>query len=294
MDLPTLPTTTSDNSNSPNNLDSPDNNAYAVRDDAAQVSGASQVFEKGLSVSNSLPSEQHALEQHGSEQPHSESENMTQTIDPNAIILAEALTDKAISWQIHNCKIIKKTVTQDLPLPFLYHYDSLDDTIKQAHPLTPELLTQFNTPMSAQEAANLIGINQELLTSPWHVKVIGSLVVFSESLQLAVRLHWTNTGKETQQVYTKDAADAITVAFKDWQFFGRVDVLYKNNKQTLISIDEQNPSTPALPTESLLTIGASSDYQQLLATHALAAIVKLEADKADLPWFDTAILARLE
>lgn len=289
MDLPTLPTTTSDNSNSSNNLDSPDNNAYAVRDDAAQVSGATQVFEKGLSVSNSLPSEQH-----GSEQPHSESENTTQTIDPNAIILAEALTDKAISWQIHNCKIIKKTVTQDLPLPFLYHYDSLDDTIKQAHPLTPELLTQFNTPMSAQEAANLIGINQELLTNPWHVKVIGSLVVFSESLQLAVRLHWTNTGKETQQVYTKDAADAITAAFKDWQFFGRVDVLYKNNKQTLISIDEQNPSTPALPTESLLTIGASSDYQQLLATHALAAIVKLEADKADLPWFDTAILARLE
>jgi len=291
MDLPTLPTTTSDSSNS---LDSPDNNAYAVRDDAAQVSGATQVFEKGLSVSNSLPSEQHALEQHGSEQPHSESENTTQNIDPNAIILAEALTDKAVSWQIHNCKIIKKTVTQDLPLPFLYHYDSLDDTIKQAHPLTPELLTQFNTPMSAQEAANLIGINQELLTNPWHVKVIGSLVVFSESLQLAVRLHWTNTGKETQQVYTKDAADAITAAFKDWQFFGRVDVLYKNNKQTLISIDEQNPSTPALPTESLLTIGASSDYQQLLATHALAAIVKLEADKADLPWFDTAILARLE
>ena len=289
MDLPTLPTTTSDNSNSSNNLDSPDNNAYAVRDDAAQVAGATQIFEKGLSMSNSLPSEQH-----GSEQPHSESENMTQTIDPNAIILAEALTDKAISWQIHNCKIIKKTVTQDLPLPFLYHYDSLDDTIKQAHPLTPELLTQFNTPMSAQGAANLIGINQELLTSPWHVKVIGSLVVFSESLQLAVRLHWTNTGKETQQVYTKDAADAITAAFKDWQFFGRVDVLYKNNKQTLISIDEQNPSTPALPTESLLTIGASSDYQQLLATHALAAIVKLEADKADLPWFDTAILARLE
>ncbi|MGB5877038.1 MAG: hypothetical protein WBG84_06715, partial [Psychrobacter nivimaris] len=53
-----------------------------------------------------------------------ERESGTQTIDPNAIILAEALTDKAISWQIHNCKIIKKTVTQDLPLPFLYHYDS--------------------------------------------------------------------------------------------------------------------------------------------------------------------------
>lgn len=223
-----------------------------------------------------------------------ESESGTQTIDPSAIILAEALTDKAISWQIHNCKIIKKTVTQDLPLPFLYHYDSLDDAIKQTHPLTPELLLQFNTPMSAHEAAKLIGIDEELLTNPWHVKIIGSLVVFSEALQLAVRLHWTNTGKETQQVYTKDAADAIITAFKDWQFFGRVDVLYKNNKQILISIDEQNPNTQALSAESLLTIEASSDYQQLLATHALAAIVKLETDKADLPWFDKAILERIE
>ena len=52
------------------------------------------------------------------EHASADNENSTQTIDPNAIILAEALTDKAISWQIHNCKIIKKTVTQDLPLPF--------------------------------------------------------------------------------------------------------------------------------------------------------------------------------
>ena len=223
-----------------------------------------------------------------------ESESGTKTIDPNAIILAEALTNKAIGWQIHNCKIIKKTVTQDLPLPFLYHYDSLDDAVKQSHPLTPELLLQFNTPMSAHEAAKLIGIDEELLTSPWHVKIMGSLVVFSEALQLAVRLHWTNTGKKTQQIYTKDAADAIIAAFEDWQFFGRVDVLYKNNKQILISIDEQNPNTQELPAESLLTIDASGDYQQLLATHALATITKLEVDKAELPWFEKANLARLE
>lgn len=223
------------------------------------------------------------------EHASADNENSTQTIDPNAIILAEALTDKAISWQIHNCKIIKKTVTQDLPLPFLYHYDSLDDNIKATYPLTPALLAQFNRPMSAREAAKLIGIDEALLSSPWHVKIIGSLVVFSEALQLAVRLHWTNTGKDTQQIYTKNEADAITTAFEDWQFFGRVDVLYKNAKQTLISVDEQDTQS-----ESLLTIEAKSDYQQLAATHALAVIVKLEADKADLPWFDKAILERLE
>ena len=212
--------------------------------------------------------------------------------DPNAIILAHALTDKTISWRIHNCKISKNTVTQDLPLPFLYHYDSLDDAIKQTHPLTPKLLAQFNTPMAAQEAAKLIGIDEALISSPWHIKVVGSLVVFSEALQLAVRLHWTNTGKETQQIYTQNKDDAILAAFKEWQFFGRIDVLYKNDKQALISVDEQSIDTETnkpLP----LTIEASTDYQYLPATHALVVIAKLEADKAELPWFETAILERL-
>lgn len=81
----------------------------------------------------------------------------------------------------------------------------------------------------------------------------------------------------------------MTAAFKDWQFFGRVDVLYKNDKQTLMSIDEQGNTE-----EPLLTIEASADYQQLLSSHALTVIAKLEADKAELPWFDTAILERLE
>ena len=224
----------------------------------------------------------------------SERQSHAQTIAPNAIILAEALTDKSIHWQIHNCKIIKKTVTQDLPLPFLYHYDSLEDAVKQANPLTPALLAQFNTPMTADAAAKLMGINEGLLASPWHVKVIGSLVVFSEALQLAVRLHWTNTGKDTQQIYTKDAADAITAAFKDWQFFGRVDILYKNDKQTLVSVDEQPSKTQTQPSDALLTIEPSRDYQQLVANHALSVIIKLEADKVDLPWFDKAILERLE
>lgn len=210
-------------------------------------------------------------------------------IDPNAIILAQALTDTAVSWRIHNCKISKKTVTQGVPMPFLYHYDSLDDSIKQAHPLTPTLLAQFNTPMTADAAAALIGIADDLLASPWHVKIIGSLVVFSEALQLAVRLHWTNTGKSTQQLYTQSATEAITAAFKEWQFFGRIDALYKNSKQTLISIDEHSEGD-----SQLLTIDANPDYQQLPVTHALTIIAKLEADKAELPWFESAILARLE
>jgi len=223
-----------------------------------------------------------------SDNSSSESSALSKTIAPNAIILADALTDTTISWRIHNCKISEKILNQDVPMQFLYHYDSLDDAVKQANPLSPALLAKFNTPMSANDAAKLIGIDEALITSPWHVKVMGSLVVFSEALQLAVRLHWTNTGKATQQIYTKDADDALKVAFKEWQFFGRVDVLYKNDKQTLASIDEQNISN-----EPLLTIDASTDYQQLLATHALTLIAKLEADKAELPWFEAAILERI-
>ena len=223
-----------------------------------------------------------------SDNSSSESSALSKTIAPNAIILADALTDTTISWRIHNCKISEKILNQDVPMQFLYYYDSLDDAVKQANPLSSALLAKFNTPMSANDAAKLIGIDEALIVRPWHIKVIGSLVVFSEALQLAVRLHWTNTGKATQQIYTKDADDALKAAFKEWQFFGRVDVLYKNDKQTLASIDEQNISN-----EPLLTIDASTDYQQLLATHALTLIAKLEADKAELPWFEAAILERI-
>ena len=262
MDLPTLPTrslTTDDSESTPHNVESISSNSIA-----------NTLINSGV-------------------ENGSEIDNHSQKIDPNAIILAEALTDKTIGWRIHNCKIIKKTITQDIPLPFLYHYDSLDDVMKKANPLTPKLLMQFNTPMTANDAAKLIGINKETISSPWHVKVTGSLVVFSEALQLAVRLHWTNTGKETQQIYTQNEADAITAAFKDWQFFGRIDVLYKSNKQALVSIDEQ-----AIDTEQLLRIEANADYQCLPAAHGLVVIAKLEADKTELPWFDDAILTRLE
>ncbi len=215
--------------------------------------------------------------------------DINQKIDPNAIILAEVLTDKAISWRIHNCKVSEKIITQDLPLPLLYHYDSLEDAIKQAYPLTPKLLAQFNILMTANEAAKLIGINKESITQPWQVKATGSLVVFSETLQLAVRLHWTNTGKATQQIYTQKETDAMAAAFKEWHFFGRIDVLYKNNKQALISIDEES-----LDDQPFITFMASSDYQYLPATHALTVIAKLEANKSELPWFETAILERVE
>ena len=81
----------------------------------------------------------------------------------------------------------------------------------------------------------------------------------------------------------------MAAAFKEWHFFGRIDVLYKNNKQALISIDEES-----LDDQPFINFMASSDYQYLPATHALTVIAKLEANKSELPWFETAILERVE
>lgn len=241
--------------------------------------------------------------------PDTPNQPLKASLGTDTLVLAEALTDTAVSWRIHNCKISEKTVTQARPMLFLYHYDRLDDSIKQAHPLTPDLLAQFNTPMMAEDAAKLIGIDSALLSNPWQVKITGSLVVFSEALQLAVRLRWTNTGKPSQPIYTKEAADAVSCALKDWQFFGRVDVLYKHNAQTLISIDEQATDKRAAEDthdvaadndeqrsnhDSVLKIETSRDYQLLPATHALTVIAAVEADKHKLPWFKDAIQDRLE
>lgn len=220
-----------------------------------------------------------------------QSANTTQTaspIPPNALNLNQVLIEPDYQWRIHNCKVSDKTLTQELPLPFLYHYDRLPEEIKQKQPLTPQLLAKFNTPMSAKAAASLLGIDAAMIAAPWHVKVTGSLVVFSEALQLAVRLHWSNTGQQAEPIYTKTKEDALVAAFKDWQFFGRVDVIYKHPKQALISVDDHQAADAVLP------ILPSHEYQKLPAANALAIINTLEEHKAKLPWFEAAILARIE
>ncbi|WP_201505276.1 hypothetical protein [Psychrobacter aestuarii] len=210
----------------------------------------------------------------------------TKRMDAAPLILSEVLTDAALPWQIHNCKIQQHIVTREQPLPFLYHYDSLNEALKETLPLTPALLAKFDTPMLPAEAAALLGIDSALIAAPWHVKISGTLVVFSEALQLACRLNFSNTIKETQPIYTKDAEEAVTLAFKEWQFLGRVDVLYKK-EATLISIDDSELAEP-------ITIAPTTAYQQLPAAHAISLIAALEADKAQLPWFEAVILARIQ
>jgi len=186
------------------------------------------------------------------------------SIPTNTLWLNELLIDASIKWQVHNCKITDDTVTQDATLPFLYHYDTLSADLKAAHPLTPALLKRFNEPMSAAEAAHLLQLPVATIPAPWQVKVIGTLVLFSESLQIAVRLRFTNTAKALEPIYISDKTQAVAQAMQTWHFFSDVFVLNKCAKpigvlpaesyaSTLIVANDADRQTAAIDPATIAT-----------------------------------------
>lgn len=202
--------------------------------------------------------------------------------DPNTLILNDVLTDKDIPWQIHNCKIIEKEITQDQPLPFIYHYDALPDEVKKLHPLTGELLKQFQTPMSAKQAAQLLGIDKVLIATPWMVKITGTLVMFCERLQIALRLKFTNTAKDYDPIYTKTKESAVQTTMQDWHFYGDIFVLNKGNKPLVLTLDQQWIEIPQL-----------AEYQVIPGEFALATLAILEQNKSSFTGLEDAIRQRL-
>ncbi len=151
--------------------------------------------------------------------------------------LSELILDEAQSWQVHNCKLIKNECHRQGTLPFIYHYDRLSAELKKEFPLTGRLLANFNKPMTAKQACQLIGIDTNNIANPFFIKITGSLVIFCEPLQLALRLHWSNTAKNEDAIYCQNEQQAVEQAIQKWQFFGRVDTLYKlKEKNSLINI----------------------------------------------------------
>lgn len=208
-------------------------------------------------------------------------------VEKPTILLSDVMVDERYAWQVHNCKLTQSICRQDLPLPFLYHYDQLDPTIKANHPLSGQLLLNFNTPMLPAEAAHLLNISQSNIPSPWHVKLAGSLVVFSDELQLAVRLHWTNTIQTTQPLYCQTAENAKLESIKEWQFIGRVDILYRRSSPELWSICRNEDA------DSAFHIVSHTEYQHLPSPQTLFLLAALESGKSKLPWFDEAITSRI-
>lgn len=251
------------------------------------------------------------------------SDTVANTLPDNTLLLNELIIDSTVNWQVHNCKINEQIVTQEAPLPFLYHYDTLSDELKAAHPLTPSLLLRFNEPMSAAAAAELLHLPTDSIPAPWQVKVIGTLVMFCESLQVAVRLRFTNSAKDLDPIYTADKSQALTLAMHNWHFFGDVFVLNKSTvpigiapADTLSEVVSSSTvsSEIALGDAQLNTVQNSNQgdiadtearlapilllerdqsYQFIAPLYSVALLSELDAHKSALPQLDTAVQARL-
>ena len=199
------------------------------------------------------------------------------------LILNQLLIDDSLHWQVHNCKISQKLVSQTQPMPFLYHYDTLSDELKAAHPLTADLLAKFNTPMLPAEANLLLSLPSDTIPTPWQVKIVGTLVLFCEQLQLALRLKFTNTAKDTQPIYTTDKDTAVLQACEQWHL---VDDLFVLNKSTNV--------IKVLTTDEYVYLQKAEDYQRLTGSAALIIFEELEAQPKLKEMMDTAIRQRIE
>lgn len=197
------------------------------------------------------------------------------------LILQSLLSDDSVHWQMHNCKILQRHINQDMPLGFLLHYDGLDDHIKTAYPLDKQLLKLMDTPMSIGEAANTLGIDIHHFKNPWHIKYVGSFVIYCEPLLLALRMHFGNTAKPTQTVYLSSPEQAWQQQCHAWRCFGVVDILTKG-QHPIISV-----------ADDMLPLIAAATYQALPNDHSLSLTSFINEHKEQLPWLNRAILDHL-
>ena len=239
------------------------------------------IADNGLSISpanksdiNTAPTAMHSSDN---------SAHMATHTHDNYLLLNELLIDGSLHWQVHNCKISQKLVSQTQPMPFLYHYDTLSDDLKAAHPLTAELLAKFNTPMLPAEANLLLSLPKDTIPTPWQVKIIGTLVLFCEQLQIALRLKFTNTAKDMQPIYTTEQQTALQQACKQWHLFDDLFVLNKNaNSIKLTATDE------------FIILDNAEDYQRLSGAAALIVFEEIETQPKLKALIDTAIQQRIE
>lgn len=198
-------------------------------------------------------------------------------------------------WQVHNCKVTERICHQHGTLPFLYHYDRLDDEQKQQYPLTPALLSQFNQPMTADDAkqllANTHGIHDDIsgtnnmlnIVNPWFVRVAGSAVLYQPELLLALRLHWQSSTQPLQPIYCQEQDTALRLAIDGWSLYGRVDVLYQGNLPLSLNMTSGDGDT-------LSHLIPKSGAYQLLPTHyAISLLTELNENLNALFMLDNAI-----
>lgn len=185
----------------------------------------------------------------------------------HALSIQELLADTATPWQIHNCKL-SCTVKFDAPMPFLTHYEGLNEITQERCPLSFEQIKKDGQClMTASEFAKAIGIDVSEVKRAWQIKYIGSVVIAFMSIKLALRLHFSNTSKAVQTVYVASKKEALEQESKKWRVFGVVDVLYKGDDRLIsMAYDEQvidrQPHYQSLPSEhSLVVLNLINDYK---------------------------------
>lgn len=184
--------------------------------------------------------------------------------------LQSLLTDKHVDWQVHNCKLVRHHIGCDQALPFWAQYDGLEEEVKRTIPLNKALLHRMNDRLTVRQSAQLLGIDEKLFKTTWHIKYIGRAVIFSPTLSLAVRFYFSNTAKTAQVMYVPTLQEALFLQSQKWQAFGVVDVLYKNSLP-LVSVQND-----------VLTIDRLAIYQSLPDAHSLSIVAWMNADQ-DLP-----------
>lgn len=211
------------------------------------------------------------------------------------LLTPQTYTATQTPWQVHNCKVTERICHQHGKLPFLYHYDRLDDEQKQQYPLTPALLSQFNKPMTADDAkqllANTHGIHDDIsgtnnmlsIVNPWFVRVAGSAVLYQPELLLALRLHWQSSTQPLQPIYCQEQDTALRLAIDGWSLYGRVDVLYQGNLPLSLNMTYGDGDT-------LSHLIPKSGAYQLLPTHyAISLLTELNENLNALFMLDNAI-----
>lgn len=151
-----------------------------------------------------------------------------------------------MAWQIHKCQITESLISQHEPMKLIYHYESLDDEQKANSPLSGALLKQFDRLITREDFAALIKLPIKAVAKPWQLKFRGKLVIFTANPEVAIRLHWTNTLKPFDPVYTTDLDAAVLQAFSHWQFVETVEVISKNPQIRLIAHYKDHPQTDTI------------------------------------------------
>lgn len=198
-----------------------------------------------------------------------------------AQILQEVLLLVEAGWRVHNCKLLSQKVEYDAPMAFLSQYDLLEDSLKQAYPLDFGRLKHMDTPMTTAEAEAFLGLEKGSIKPAWHIKVVGSVVLACEPLQLAVRLHFSNTSKPMQAVHAPSQLAAWQSEAVKWRTFGVVDVLYKGNLPLESHADDALKLLPA------------PAYQALPSEHSLSITSLVNENKEAFAWVDSAIVQRV-